>query len=344
LKRWVGKGKRPKTTPHEFSEIAKHLKDRKAIIEDRKELENLRAKLNPDEKNPGSPGPVSVNIHAWLDLATGAYDSHADQYMVIDGEAHCYDFARFCAPSEAYKDGDSLMMVLRSTFIDHPSCQEELPPEVIETILGVDVGSFEDNLAERGLIESRAYFDERRDGIRQANIDYASITDESITDERFRELCERYDVSPENVNAQQIVKKGLMKDYMRMKEESFSKIHPDALKGMIRRMEAGQIYIRSCQETGETPTMKGAFKAMMPAQATLHELYAKYSGSSPGNLMAYDKTGGVITPVDLYTWLDKIKDNMNSDDLAAALRAIAFLEEQSCNKADLCTTMDIGDI
>ncbi len=310
--------------------------------QERTELEELKKAIAP-ENDPGAPGPLSVNMQAWLDLATCSYDSHANQYMIIDGEAHCYDFARFCAPSEAYRDEEMLMLTLRSTFIDHPFCEEDMPEEAIHSILDVDVDQLEQNLAERGLLENQSFFDDHAQNIRQAVSDYHSIRDGSISKERFAELMERHGYTEDMGRSDVFVTKAILNEYNQLKEESFSKIHPKALRGMTERIRLGQEYIRSCRKENVAPTMKSAFKAMMPAQATLHRLFAKYTGEDPGNRMAIENVGGAIAPLNLVAWLEKTKNQMSPEDLKEAQNAIETLKEKSCDISELCTTMDIGD-
>ncbi len=39
--------------------------------------------------------------HAMMDLELFAGDNHIEQYMIIDGEAYCYDFARLNPSGES---------------------------------------------------------------------------------------------------------------------------------------------------------------------------------------------------------------------------------------------------
>jgi len=346
--KWLAEGKELdhkayfRYTEFENKLYQKEVRGEPVTDDERAQLAELRDAIRP-ENNSACPGPVSVNMQAWLDLATSSYDSHAAQYMVINGEAHCFDFARFCAPAEAYTDDEKLMLTFRSTFIDHPSCSEEMPSEVAETIMNIDVESLKSQLAGRGLLGDDSFFKACAEGIHQAVSDHEALREGSISDTRFEELCDKFEVSPQDDNAKNMIMKNLKKEYGDLKKESFSKIHPRALEGMIGRIQSGQSYIRSCRDGGSTPTMKGALKAMMPAQAALIEIYSKYSGADAGNRLAIDRIGGVTLPVDLVEWLSQTEGKMDSEDAKAAKDAIASLKEASCRRSDLCTTMDLGD-
>ncbi len=346
---------------------------------DQKKLAELQALLEP-KNNPGSPDRKSVNYQAWLDLVTCSYDSHAKQYIIVDGGAQCIDFARFCPPAEAYKNEELLMVALKSTFIDHPFSEEAMPEELVTMIQDLDTKQLKEELGARGLIGSKEFFDERRnemlngyqrnteinESIRNIERQLHRIDNYEMSDDEIKKIFTKYglpdpepledeeelewDVAAVNhlMDPLEAKKRQLIHEQSELKtrltelrEECFSKIHPQALEGMVRRIEAAQKYIDDCEAKDIAPTIRGAFHMMMPAHATLNELYEKYVGANPGLKLATDTKDGAIIPLDIRGWLRSNLEKMTKEDQNLAKEAVESLDEMACDALDMVTTMDL---
>jgi len=295
----------------------------------------------------------SVQTHVLTDLLLCSNDSHSGQYMSQDKELFNIDFARFLPPHDSMRDLKGVAATFRSTLLDHPAADEPLSEELINTVKSWDMGKLEENWKKDGLIGEPKFFKDatKRLEILDFQRDAAQGANESKLKEMYAELgletpVETYD----STQLREVVIKETTKQFENLKNECYSKIHPQAFAGLKKRMQALQGYIR---EPGSEPTLKGAFNKMYPQLAPFMKVLGRFQSNPGENLFAEVViTKGVggqqrqelsKRPLKSIIEQAELRFLATPEEIQEMKEALAVMERESPPMSDIRTTNDQED-
>lgn len=297
-------------------------------------------------------GSRSVIQHALMDLELWSGDNHPEQYKVVDGEAHCFDFARMLPPGEAVQHEVApgkveTMCLLKSTFLDHPHSQEEIPPDMVKAFLARDLKAEDAKLKENGMIGTPEFFDAATQRMTGHARDIHSLATASEQD--LRALATKYGVkAPLRIGGRYrdlfvpTLRAAIENERAELKETCFNLDHP---KGHAMRQERAakmQEYLR----TAEKPTAQGMRDYVLAdTLAPFFKVYARLNGAPTLNIgINHDLIGHSARPITL----EQIIQNAASagvatrGELAEMHAALAKIKENSCSWAEVHTTAIAG--
>lgn len=309
--------------------------DTTAEEEELKKLDGVIRSFCPDEQ---------MQMHVMLDLLYNSCDSHLLQYVQSQEEQILYniDFSRIFYPSEVLASGDDFFPNLRSTFLDHPSTQTPLAPNLVKTIQSWDVDTIIHTHTKMGLVGSKELYEsalkelegckkdqevlEKRWDEEDEFFSYNTpeLNDPNFNDysEDFKVLCRRYCFTPDEGETVKVsvpklqekmksFRKAIEKDF-EMRREAILKpcmerIHPMALDRFVGRIRAAKGYIKECSAKQIPPTVRGLRDVCYPYFAPFFTVLERMD-SNPGQAIHVHKVGGTLIPRTLNGIMQKAKD------------------------------------
>ena len=295
--------------------------------------------------DPETPSLKSVQGQALLDLLFMAYDSHINQYKVVDGELECFDFARFLTPGVAFKrtttdpgDGSQKVdtfLALKSTFLDHPLCDQKIPQSLVDKVLSYDMSKIQNEMTKAGILEGEKFFQERGKGLKEIGKKLNQVLPKARpSQEALKKLCSEHKIpfSGKPAIDKQNLQLTLKKEQAKIKQQAFSRVHPKAFKAMGDRIGRMQAYLKSEKE----PTMSALFSQAEPEVALLCRLGRRID-STPTLSLALSQTG----PVALEDIAEKLKDYTTEDEQKQLQNAIAKLRKTACTADEVSLSCDL---
>lgn len=291
--------------------------------------------------------PESVCRHALQDLELMAYDSHPGQYMVVSGDAYCFDFARHLAPSTCYVrtigTGSETRVALRSTFLDFPSSRDPLSPGAIKHIMERDMSKVEAQLRLYNRVGTSEFFTEVSQTIQNLFKD-AEVFGEAVKAgdyEGMQAICDKYGTTLDRADLSQ-TRKTLMKKLREIKatmqESCFRQIDPKALEAWKVRVSRMKEYVSSAQ----VPTLEGmrdhVFQELRPFFKVLERL-----DGAPCTNIGVNRRAGVTALTSLESIIASAESEglASSEELALMRTNLAILQAQACTGEELTLTMDM---
>ena len=274
--RWIKGEEFPYSLWIDWNLVKQELAVAKAKGEDITEIQKRFETKREQILNQG--GIKSISKLFLLDMVFGSSDSHIRQYKKgEDGEFYNFDFARCLAPFPAHRNKGMCFFNLRSEFLDHPLMEEPLVTgsrfaedlqAVKDQVLSWDIDKIESEWKEQGLIGDPAYFEERGQKMAALESDAALIRLPLTSENEIRSYCQKWGIEfPEGISELHVLKNAVLKllsaQMETLKEECWSKVHPQTIQEWKTRVANLQNYYRN----SEKPTLKAAWFAYYPETA-----------------------------------------------------------------------------
>jgi hypothetical protein len=282
-----------------------------------------------------SKAKKSIQSQAIIDMLFLTYDSHLKQYLLQNGEAYNFDFARFLSPGIAFLKEGETFIPLRSALIDHPFSKEPMSEEKIQEIKDWNLDQLEKNWRKNNLIGDPAFFELKTKELKEIE-EYKLLASENKAKfNDLKEIAKKHSI-PYIINGNVREDDEIIQDIQnKIRKECFSQIHPKAFKDFKERIAILKDYVANAND----PSPWQAFKLMYPLYQPFIDVLTRIDENNPCTSIGHEFSQVWSTPRSLESIIEAAKKNpqVSPNEVQAMEKALAELKKQAFDASEFAT-------